>query len=53
MQATTANLKPTDLEAQAVVHALVARARAADKGVLGTILAGMAVYLPLHIGLGW
>ena len=22
-------------------------------GVLGTILAGMAVYLPLHIGLGW
>ncbi|MES2363539.1 MAG: AzlD domain-containing protein [Pseudomonadota bacterium] len=23
------------------------------KGVLGTILVGMAVYLPLHIGLGW
>ncbi|MDW5441026.1 AzlD domain-containing protein [Polaromonas sp. SM01] len=23
------------------------------KGVLGTILAGMAVYLPLHIVLGW
>lgn len=23
------------------------------RGVLGTILAGMAVYLPLHIGLGW
>lgn len=22
-------------------------------GVLGTILAGMAVYLPLHLGLGW
>ena len=22
-------------------------------GVLGTILAGMAVYLPLHIGLNW
>ena len=22
-------------------------------GLLGTILAGMAVYLPLHIGLGW
>ena len=22
-------------------------------GVLGTILSGMAVYLPLHIGLGW
>ena len=21
--------------------------------VLGTIIAGMAVYLPLHIGLGW
>ena len=23
------------------------------KGVLGTISAGMAVYLPLHLGLGW
>ena len=23
------------------------------KGVLGTIVCGMAVYLPLHIGLGW
>lgn len=23
------------------------------KSVLGTILAGMAVYLPLHLGLGW
>ena len=23
------------------------------KGVLGTIVAGMAVYLPLHIGLSW
>ena len=23
------------------------------KGVLGTIIAGMAVYLPLRIGLGW
>lgn len=23
------------------------------KGVLGTIVAGMAVYLPLHIGLNW
>lgn len=23
------------------------------RGVLGTILAGMAVYLPLRIGLGW
>ena len=22
-------------------------------GLLGTILAGMAVYLPLHLGLGW
>ncbi len=22
-------------------------------GMLGTILAGMAIYLPLHIGLGW
>ena len=23
------------------------------KGVLGTIVVGMSVYLPLHIGLGW
>ena len=23
------------------------------RGLLGTILAGMAVYLPLHLGLGW
>lgn len=23
------------------------------KGVLGTIVTGMAVYLPLHMGLGW
>ena len=23
------------------------------KGVLGTIVTGMAVYLPLHVGLGW
>ena len=22
-------------------------------GVLGTMLAGMAIYLPLHLGLGW
>ena len=24
-----------------------------QRSVLGTILAGMAVYLPLHVGLGW
>ena len=24
-----------------------------SQAVLGTIVAGMAVYLPLHIGLGW
>lgn len=24
-----------------------------QRGVLGTIVAGMAVYLPLHLGLGW
>ena len=23
------------------------------RGILGTIIVGMAVYLPLHIGLGW
>ena len=27
--------------------------RGAGHAVLGTIVAGMAVYLPLHIGLGW
>ncbi len=24
-----------------------------QRGVLGTIVVGMAVYLPLHLGLGW
>ena len=23
------------------------------KGLLGTLVCGMAVYLPLHLGLGW
>lgn len=27
--------------------------RGAGQAVLGTIVSGMAVYLPLHIGLGW
>ena len=27
--------------------------RGAGQAVLGTIVCGMAVYLPLHIGLGW
>ena len=27
--------------------------KGAGQAVLGTILAGMAVYLPLHVGLGW
>lgn len=27
--------------------------RGAGHAVLGTIVSGMAVYLPLHIGLGW
>lgn len=27
--------------------------RGAGQAVLGTILVGMAVYLPLHLGLGW
>ncbi|MBX9818692.1 MAG: AzlD domain-containing protein [Burkholderiaceae bacterium] len=27
--------------------------RGAGQAVLGTIASGMAVYLPLHIGLGW
>lgn len=27
--------------------------RGSGHAVLGTIVAGMAVYLPLHIGLGW
>jgi hypothetical protein len=27
--------------------------RGQGQAVLGTIIVGMAVYLPLHIGLGW
>ena len=27
--------------------------KGAGQAVLGTIVAGMAVYLPLHLGLGW
>ncbi len=27
--------------------------RGSSQAVLGTIVAGMAVYLPLHLGLGW
>ena len=27
--------------------------RGAGQTVLGTIVVGMAVYLPLHLGLGW
>lgn len=27
--------------------------RGAGQAVLGTIVSGMAVYLPLHLGLGW
>ena len=27
--------------------------RGQGQAVLGTLLVGMAVYLPLHIGLGW
>lgn len=27
--------------------------KGAGQAVLGTIISGMAVYLPLHIGLGW
>jgi hypothetical protein len=27
--------------------------RGAGQAVLGTIVVGLAVYLPLHIGLGW
>ena len=27
--------------------------RGAGQAVLGTIVVGMAVYLPLHVGLGW
>jgi len=27
--------------------------KGAGQAVMGTIVAGMAVYLPLHLGLGW
>lgn len=41
-----------DARLPAVAAALVWYYRR-GRGVLGTILVGMAVYLPLHIGLGW
>lgn len=41
----------TDARVYAVIVGVLYYAR--RRGILGTILCGMAVYLPLHIGLGW
>nr|WP_315464580.1 AzlD domain-containing protein [uncultured Rhodoferax sp.] len=46
-------LKDARLYAVAVGLAYFFWRRGRGQAVLGTILSGMAVYLPLHIGLGW
>jgi branched-subunit amino acid transport protein len=46
-------LKDARLYAVAAGLAYFVYRRGAGQAVLGTILSGMAVYLPLHIGLGW
>jgi branched-subunit amino acid transport protein len=46
-------LKDARLYAVAAGLAYFVYRRGAGQAVLGTIMSGMAVYLPLHIGLGW
>jgi branched-subunit amino acid transport protein len=46
-------LKDARLYAVAAGLAYFAWRRGAGQAVLGTIMSGMAVYLPLHVGLGW
>jgi branched-subunit amino acid transport protein len=46
-------LKDARLYAVAAGLAYFVYRRGAGQAVLGTILSGMVVYLPLHIGLGW
>ncbi len=46
-------LKDARLYAVVAGLAFFAWRRGAGQAVLGTIASGMAVYLPLHIGLGW
>jgi branched-subunit amino acid transport protein len=46
-------LKDARLYAVAAGLAYFAWRRGAGQAVLGTIVSGMAVYLPLHVGLGW
>ncbi|MDZ7939099.1 MAG: AzlD domain-containing protein [Rhodoferax sp.] len=46
-------LKDARLYAVAAGLAFFAWRRGAGQAVLGTIVVGMAVYLPLHVGLGW
>ncbi|OYQ38815.1 branched-chain amino acid transporter [Rhodoferax sp. TH121] len=46
-------LKDARLYAVAAGLAFFVWRRGAGQAVLGTIASGMAVYLPLHIGLGW
>jgi branched-subunit amino acid transport protein len=46
-------LKDARLYAVAAGLAYFVYRRGAGQAVLGTIVSGMAVYLPLHIGLGW
>jgi branched-subunit amino acid transport protein len=46
-------LKDARLYAVAAGQAYFVYRRGAGQAVLGTIMSGMAVYLPLHIGIGW
>jgi branched-subunit amino acid transport protein len=46
-------LKDARLYGVAAGLAYFAWRRGAGQAVLGTIMSGMAVYLPLHVGLGW
>lgn len=49
----SAHLQDARIYAVAAGVAFFVWRRGAGQAVLGTILSGMAVYLPLHIGLGW
>jgi branched-subunit amino acid transport protein len=49
----TGTLQDARLYAAAAGVAYYFWRRGAGQAVLGTIVVGMAVYLPLHVGLGW
>jgi branched-subunit amino acid transport protein len=51
--ALIADWRDARIYAAAVGAAFYVWRRGQGQAVLGTILVGMTVYLPLHIGLGW